>query len=325
MDHHDEDIDEKTLSALLLRKLGGMPNNHLPVLTLADIVNQTPKATHFPHIPADLQLAYFLANRAAINRCRNRYHVLAIKDAAEQSLTLTRAIFFYRLDPLHQFARYHDSARWNTAIFVALVSAPTSTNPYTAYHLPPAGRRFGLAYLNAVIETHNEPSVFTRREAFVQLWKESAYDFFHVERPSQQKFLRNQMRRLKRAWEQELDEARRQMGSGRYARRVGPLVGALFPGRADQATGVSIAAPQVGPPGVDGGGSAKWRGPVEKDRNELLRALRVPLEDETGQGFIEDHRARMMEYSTVVSIPAALDAVKNSSPRDMLTTLLALY
>ena len=40
--------DEQELSSLLYRKLLGVPINHLPDLTLTDILYQSPKATHLP-------------------------------------------------------------------------------------------------------------------------------------------------------------------------------------------------------------------------------------------------------------------------------------
>ncbi|OAG11779.1 uncharacterized protein CC84DRAFT_1170625 [Paraphaeosphaeria sporulosa] len=72
-------------------------------------------------IPADLRLESLLKNQATID-AQSR---LTIRDVKKQHIDITRAIYFWRFDDLHQFQRYRDSARWNIAIFIALLTDVT--------------------------------------------------------------------------------------------------------------------------------------------------------------------------------------------------------
>jgi hypothetical protein len=242
---------------------------------------------------------------------------------------VTRATFFYRLDDHHQLARYHDSARWNIAIYLALLSSPShisNSTPKSYSHstsyFSPAGRRFALAYLNAVRETHNAPYTFTRREEFVKLWKESRYDFFTVMKSGQRAFLKKEMTRLKWEWEYELDRVRGSMGEEAYWSRVGPFVGCLVAGRVDQgrrkATVAFGGVKDMMDERVEGSGDVnEWNGGAERERNELLEGLRVPLDEKAVGGF-------GAEYETVMDLSAGLNTVKSSTAKEMLATLLAL-
>ncbi|CBY01320.1 hypothetical protein IAQ61_003147 [Plenodomus lingam] len=106
------------LSALLKHKLRAIPPYHLPTLTLDDIILPNPIATHIPNIPPDIQLPFFLRHRALMARDDDR----AIKSEELQSMDVTRAIWYYRLDSARQFQRYHDGVRWNLAMFTALLA-----------------------------------------------------------------------------------------------------------------------------------------------------------------------------------------------------------
>jgi hypothetical protein len=263
------DSSEKAKLELLLKtKLHGVPAFHLPTLTVADILDQTPRALAIPNIPSDIQLPFFLRNRATIDR----YAGKPVKDEEKQSLDMTRAIWFYRLDEAHQFQRFHDVMRWNTAIFVALLALHSKSSdekyssdgeiraadcrrgtmdsyrpgrPATSYGgssskgsykpITPAAIRFIKQYIAAVIEHHNTPtSSFTARESFVRAWKSGPWDLFTVFGGAQKKLLKNAMKTLGKRWEAELGVAEKQMGRERYQRDVGKFVGGLVPGRRDQ-------------------------------------------------------------------------------------------
>lgn len=80
-----------------LERRSGVPNHHLPSLILSDILDQTPRALNIANISPDIQLQFFLQNRATIDN----YAGKAIKDDDKQSFDITRAIWFYRLDEAH--------------------------------------------------------------------------------------------------------------------------------------------------------------------------------------------------------------------------------
>jgi hypothetical protein len=190
-DIRNGESEQTELEEQLKAKLQAIPPYHLPALTLFDILDQTPRAQHLPNIPSDIQIAFFLRNRAIIDRNGGGE---PIKDEVLQSLNITRAIFFYRLNVSRQFQRFHDTIRWNIAIFAALLALPSDKPPEAPYlaprkhgksnhgkmkrppmskdtYIPPAARRFMISYLAAVIEHHNSPTVFEEREAFIKIWK----------------------------------------------------------------------------------------------------------------------------------------------------------
>jgi hypothetical protein len=60
--------DKTELENLIKRKLADIPQNHLPALSLADIIQKPAKSIHSSNIPRDIQLAFLLVNRAHIDR-----------------------------------------------------------------------------------------------------------------------------------------------------------------------------------------------------------------------------------------------------------------
>jgi hypothetical protein len=254
-------------------------------------------------------------------------------------MDITRAIFYYRLDHNHQLFRYHDSARWNISIYLALLSSPphiSNSTPRSYSHstsyFSPGGRRFATAYLNAVLETHNSPYTFAYREAFVRLWKTSPYDFFQIMKGGQRAYMKKEMIRLRREWEHELDRTRASMGEDAYWSRVAPFVGCLVAGRVDQGRREATvtfggSAREMAHQKVYGDGDVgneewhgdlkKWTGDVERERNELLEGLKAPMDGKIVGG-------PAAEYETVVELTAGLNAVKHSTAKGMLATLLTL-
>ncbi|KAF2871404.1 hypothetical protein BDV95DRAFT_493914 [Massariosphaeria phaeospora] len=309
------------LRELLARKLMGIPKYHLPDLTLEDILNQTPKATRLRNIPPDIQLAYFLAHRALIDQQGRT----PLKSSSEQDTQLTRAIFFYRFSPLYQFQRYHDAARWNLHLFLSLVAVPAHTfaelvpGRATSTTFSPAARRFCLTYLDAVLEHHNYPATFEKREEFIRLWKGSRYDFFTI-RGSKAKVMKRQVKILKGDWEAELRIAEECMGTEVFEWKVRPYVGVLVPGqREDIRSGV---------PETSSGDDIINDGRMVKDGkdgseglagNELLKALCAD-----GQPYELNSQREQEDAETVVDLSTALNVLQQSTARAMLTALLKL-
>jgi hypothetical protein len=195
------------LSSLLESKLKYIPDHVLPALTIEDILLQTTRAVHVSNIPADLQLPFLLRQRTYIDRHGGR----PIKDDNEQSLDITRACF----------QRYHDTSRWNLALFTALLSNPRARQPTQTARAPhhsvsvPA-RNFMESYLSAVMERHNTPTIFTKREEFIKKWKGSRWDLYQNFKAAQKKLLRREVGLLTKKWEIELDVAIREMGRTQY-------------------------------------------------------------------------------------------------------------
>ncbi|KAF2634059.1 hypothetical protein P280DRAFT_554852 [Massarina eburnea CBS 473.64] len=308
--------NDKVLLSLLNKKIANIPLGVLPALTLNDVIEQNPKAISLPNIPKDIQLAFLFSHRREINSRGG----LAIKCSVEQRESITRAIFFYRLSPdsCHQFQRYHDEHRWNSAIFVALLTKPIaslSINRETGTHFPFPARRFVIAYLSAVLEHHNDPYTFTAREAFVKLWKSSAYDFFTF-RPAQKKALKKVLKQLSKEWEDELDHARHNMGNARYVQEVGRFVGVLVPGRRDQ-RGRAFSYKQP-----DDVNSSSTDADILKP-GALLEALKMPLADSEEPPTVSSDAN--LGSSTVTRVSPAISELKSAVPREMLMTLLKVF
>ncbi|KAF2439640.1 hypothetical protein P171DRAFT_501974 [Karstenula rhodostoma CBS 690.94] len=224
-------------------------------LTTTNVVNHEANAVNLPHIPPDLRLDFLLKHRAMIDA----HSRLAIKDAEKQHINITRAIYFWRFDDLHQFQRYHDSARWNIAIFVALltdrthdepkseIGKATCDNPKSAK--AKAAREFVVAYLAAVLEHHNDAATFEKREAFIKLWKSTKYDLFTFN-SAQKQTMKRDMKRLSNEWQAELERIQKAKDLGNneyevetaYNAKVAKFVGVLIPGPRSQ-RGLHYRAP----------------------------------------------------------------------------------
>ncbi|KAH7093729.1 hypothetical protein FB567DRAFT_588153 [Paraphoma chrysanthemicola] len=313
------EIDDLTkLERLLASKLANIPQYVIPSLTITDIVRQTPRAHYLRAIPPDLQLADFLSNRQLINRDNDR----PIKDERVQSLHTTRLVFYYQLSETHQFRRFHDTSRWNFALFTAVLHA-TSSPTRRSEEITPAARRFMVSYLAAVLEHHNEPAMFTAREEFIRRWKSEVYDLFLDFKAAQKKFMVKQMRTLNREWERELDCVMREMGRTEYDRRVAPFVGCIFPGRKDQQLPTTLldAHFEHPSPSTPDQAEADMINPLQDEQNELLEALRVPLEEAKWQKNAVHEEPGV----TPVDLSFALSCVKNSRPVGMLSCLAAIF
>ncbi|KAI4657667.1 uncharacterized protein J4E78_006055 [Alternaria triticimaculans] len=357
-DHHDQ-VD---LQLLLKNKLQGVPPNHIPAVTLADILDQTPQALNLPNIPPDIQLPFFLYNRATIDRYASR----PIKDEEKQSMEITRAIWFYRLDQTHHFQRFHDIMRWNTAIFVALLAqhsqssdqrqsshggtgavdrrrrtidsyrpgrVTTTTATITHAPIPPAAIRFIKQYLAAVIEHHNTPtSSFAARESFILTWKTGPWELFTVFGGAQKKLLKNAMKKLSKDWEAELRVAESQLGRERYERKVGKFVGGVVPGKREMGVRAEEGKSEGGnvdmanlvlPERVEGEGE-------DDSGNRLLQALLAPYVPQINEARGQDGKgvksgATEVEGTLVTDVRSAIAALQTMEPRDILPVLIRLF
>ncbi|KAH7130242.1 hypothetical protein B0J11DRAFT_522720 [Dendryphion nanum] len=273
-------------------------------------------------IPADLQLSYFLTNISKLIPNNRR----ALKSFTEQSLNLTRTIFFYRLDPNHQLQRYRDTHRWNVAIFLELLTLdhlyPRKTsNPVSQFYLRHGAKDFMIAYLEAVIEHHNTPTSFIAREAFVWLWKREDFEFYSFS-SAQRKLMKNAMKRMSKELETELERLECVLGPERYQHGIGRFVGVLLHGERND-RGVADKDAEAGGDVCDGEETVELEdGGVQLGEGELLRALRVPLPDEEFYGEYE--RSGMGDGQTecfVADRSAALEAIAACRMRDVLEML----
>ncbi|KAH8723416.1 hypothetical protein GQ44DRAFT_728699 [Phaeosphaeriaceae sp. PMI808] len=326
------------LGTLLNRKLQRIPEHVLPTLTIDDILTESPRALQNPAIPSDIQLPFFLHNRYMIDR----HKCIPVKDEKEQSLDITRAIFFYHLNEPHHFQRYHEISRWNLAFFGVLLhmvkcqphpirsphrlGAPLSD--LGTYDIPLAAQHFMTSYLIAVMERHNRLTVFEKREEFIKRWKASKWDLFDRFNSSQKKMLKKQMIKLNKEWEVELDKAIVRLGRAEYDVHVAPFVGSIIPGRKDQ--GIlpeplkrSSTATQPASPDAQAQFESNRKQEQNGSRtNELLDALRVPIPE---LSYDQEEVRYNEEATTPSSLRFAITCMQEVRPAELLPTLMQLF
>ena len=345
--------EKEELEALLKHKLRGIPKNDILDIKLNDILRATTK-TRLANMPLDINLAFLLRNRALIDECGGT----PMKEDTRQTVDVCRAIWFWRLDTVRQFQRWHDGVRWNIAIFTALLSQhyahpPDQRTAESQHHdrgagaridsprptnvdvergrLTPAAVRFMTLYLSAVLEQHttsssspSHSSSFAKRESFIRLWRTSTYDLFTIHKSWARKALQRALKRLSREWEKELELARRRIDRYEWEQRVEPLVGSLVPGIAATRTRKdSSCHPRPGGEEMEVAERLESGG-VEGEGKQLLDALRTPCPvEEPGdmqKGMVYDD-----ERIVVCDLRTAISAVQSIRPRDMLPLLMRLF
>jgi hypothetical protein len=314
------------LRLLLEYKLRYIPPAHIPRITLADIFHRTQR-THTPNIPNDINLAFFLRNRALINE----YNCVPQKKDNGQDEAIARAIWFYRLDTSHQFQRHHDTIRWNITLFTALITQhklsqqmgkqdiyPSKDGTHRNQRSPtlsPAAVRFMTLFLDAVLEAHTHPTIFTAREAFIRVWRISPLVLFSHVKPWAQKKLKRTIKALSPEWEGELRRARQVMGSDAYDANVAPFVGSLVPGQ-------PVRAPYLDT-GATGRNDEANVAFGKREKNELLDALTVPCPTAI-QGKSNGAVKQSEDGELVCDLRAAISCVQSVRPKETLPVLMKI-
>jgi hypothetical protein len=156
--------------------------------------------------------------------------------SANQPVEITRGLFYYRLDQDHCFQqKYSDTAKWNIAIFVALLVKNKLTrnqklnygeSPFTIKDEP---KYFMLAFLEAVSEHHDNPATFSKRDEFIREWKKDPLELF-IPSASMKNQLRAAFQALNDKWESHLADLQEKLPAREYNKRVRRFVGVLIPG-----------------------------------------------------------------------------------------------
>jgi hypothetical protein len=106
----------------------------------------------------------FFENRPFINKDG----AVALKD--NQHLNITRAIWFYRIDPAHTFHGRNREIRYNVLGFLSCISKSLHQDHDVTKVA------FMKAFVLAYWEDLRRPLEFIHREHFIELWKASPYD-----------------------------------------------------------------------------------------------------------------------------------------------------
>ena len=314
------------LRLLLEYKLRQIPQDHIPRITVADILHRTQR-THIPNVPRDINLAFLLRNYALIEA----YNCVPQKEDSGQDEAIARAIWFYRLDTNHQFQRYQNNIRWNITLFTSLITLHSliqQTKKQDIYqskegtrrsqHSPtfsPAALQFMKLYLAAVMEAHAHPTIFTAREAFIRFWRVSPLELFNVKTWAQRAIGRR-VKELSPEWDLELRRAWQVMGNDAYEAKVAPFVGCLIPGQA------------IRTPSLQGSAMGRYdetnAGYGKSEQNELLDALMVPCPT---AAWGKSHGAvkQSEDGEFVCDLRAATSCLQSVRPKEILPVLMDIF
>ena len=123
-------------------------------------------ATYAQNIPHNLQLPFFFTYyNSIINANRT-----ALKSSV-QSLDVSRAIWYWGIDPTHSFFKDHEQIHYNIILMILAVMSG-SKNEYTTTE----GRRFGWAFIMSWVELLDNDDSFRHRDQFINIWKTGPYD-----------------------------------------------------------------------------------------------------------------------------------------------------
>jgi hypothetical protein len=178
-----------------------MPNK--PSIEIIYVHHDRP--TYAWNIPHNLQLPFVFAQyNKIINANRT-----ARKDAM-QSSDVSRAIWYWGIDPTHSFFKDHESIRYNI-ILMTLVSMSTDPNKHTT----PEAQKFAWAFIMAWVEQLDYEGKFSYRDHFIDMWKTGPYDLIV--------FTEEQKRRVKQAvagLKEKMGKGSKQQALGKVSRVV---------------------------------------------------------------------------------------------------------
>jgi hypothetical protein len=159
--------------ANLVKKLSILHPQAMPLKPLlSTIYNESNKyidkdsATYAQNIPHNLQLPFiFTYYNNIINANRT-----ALKSSV-QSPDVSRAIWYWGIDPTHSFFKDHEQIRYNIILLILAIIL-TGRSEYTTTE----GRQFGWAFFMAWVELLENDDIFTNRDEFIDMWKTGPYD-----------------------------------------------------------------------------------------------------------------------------------------------------
>jgi len=123
-------------------------------------------ATYARNIPYILQLPFIFAHYNDIVHANRT----ALKSSV-QSTNVSRAIWYWGIDPTHSFFKDHEQIRYNI-ILMTLVSMSADPNEYTTIE----GQHFAWVFIMAWVEQLENKGNFTYRDHFIDIWKTGQYD-----------------------------------------------------------------------------------------------------------------------------------------------------
>lgn len=173
--------------------------------------------TYTRNIPHNLQLPFIFTNyNNIINANRT-----ALKSSV-QSLDVSRAIWYWGIDPTQSFFKDHEQIHYNIILMI-LVIISAATNEHTKTE----GRRFAWAFIMAWVELLDNDDSFRHRDQFISIWKTGPYDLI-VFNAAQKQRVKHAVEALKAKVAQGAEQQTLGKVSGVVAKRVSAFRGADF-------------------------------------------------------------------------------------------------
>jgi hypothetical protein len=174
-------------------------------------------ATYAQNIPHTLQLPFIFTHYNDIINTNRK----ALKSSV-QSPDVSRAIWYWGIDPTHSFFKDHEQMRYNI-ILIILAIILTRRNEY----ITTEGRRFGWAFFMAWVELLENDDSFTSRDEFIDMWKTGPYDLIMFSEAQKQR-VKDAVEALKAKVAQGAKQQASGKVSGVAAKRFSAFRGAEF-------------------------------------------------------------------------------------------------
>lgn len=206
-------------------------------------------------------------------------------------------------------------------MFVAILTKDENTPVYNKF-LHRRAHEFVVAYLEAVLEHHNHPETFTKRDGFIVLWKNSKYDLFHLT-ATQEKIIKAKIKEKHKDWRMELFGQKMDLGFANYVKKCGPLIDVLVPGFHSQGVlrdkkGIQVVH-QEEKMDLDYGDSGFKVAAENKFMDGLRARYNVePIGEATG-------KKKGKKWQEVVDVKTAIAAVDEIKPRESMGMLLRRF
>ena len=155
-------------------KVSRVPKRVLPQQDIFTIYHNPP---YLKNIPPDLQLPFLFLKYDDFKQAN-----FQARRKANQDYNITRAIFYYEMDPYHSFTRRHKQVRYNLILIVLTFAAP---NTYDYIPVPDTDEgihqlaTFRTSFLWAWAESLRSKGDFQYREEFLWRWATGPFDLIN--------------------------------------------------------------------------------------------------------------------------------------------------
>ncbi|KAF1848816.1 uncharacterized protein K460DRAFT_404083 [Cucurbitaria berberidis CBS 394.84] len=142
--------------------------NPCPDITIYEFYFDREKSS-VKNVPHDLQLEFYFANY-------NAFTESGFQPQRDRNFDIVRAIWYYNLDHRHSFSRHFQGIRYNIILMVFLWAGRILESGTVDGICDDECGTFWYTYICAWMESLDNPTEFTKRDAFINVWVKSKYD-----------------------------------------------------------------------------------------------------------------------------------------------------